>query len=89
MKTGNPINRGEKCLKKARFDQSRLADECVQLKVANGKVWEINETEFSLLEKGKMRFMMWRHGAESRSITRFTINLNKVETAPPVAATLY
>lgn len=51
--------------------------------------WEINETRFSWLEKGKMRFMMWRHRAESCSITRFTINLNKEETAPPVAATLY
>lgn len=75
--------------KKAGFDQSRLADECIQLKVANGKAWEINESEFLQLEKGKMRFMMWRHRAESCSITRFTINLNKEETAPPVAATLY
>lgn len=74
---------GEK--KKQGFDQSRLADECAQLKVANSKAWEINETEFSQLEKGKMRFMMWHHGAESCSITRFTINLNKEETAPPVA----
>lgn len=66
-----------------------MADECVQLKVANGRAREINETRFSWLEKGKMRFMMWRHRAESCSITRFTINLNKEETAPPVAATLY
>lgn len=75
--------------KKVGFDQSGSADECVQLKVAIGKAWEINESKFSQLEKGKMRFMMWRHGAESCSITRFTINLNKEETAPPVAATLY
>lgn len=75
--------------KKAGFVQTRLADECTQLKVADGRVGEINEREFSRLEKVKMRFMMWRHGAESCSITRFTINLNKEETAPPVAATLY
>lgn len=48
-------------------------DEFVQLKDANSEAREINETEFSQLEKGKMRFMMWRHGAESCSITRFTI----------------
>lgn len=90
-KPRNSINKQKKGIKgkKAGFDQSRLADECSQLKVANGKAWEINETEFSQLEKGKMRFMMWRHRAESSSITRFTINLNKEETAPPVAATLY
>ena len=87
MKFRDPIWRREE--KKAGFDQSRLADECIQLKVANGKAWEINESEFLQLEKGKMRFMMWRHRAESCSITRFTINLNKEETAPPVAATLY
>lgn len=86
MKIRDPIWRRKK---KAGFDQSRLADECIQLKVANGKAWEINESEFLQLEKGKMRFMMWRHRAESCSITRFTINLNKEETAPPVAATLY
>lgn len=34
---------------------------------------EINETEFSQLEKGKMRFMIWRDGAKRCSITRFTI----------------
>lgn len=61
----------------------------MQLNVADGRVWEINETEFSQLEKGKMRFMMWRHRPESCSITRFTINFNKEETAPPVAATFY
>lgn len=68
------------------FDQSRLADECAQLNVANSEVREINETEFSQLEKGKTRFMMWHHGAESCSITRFTINPNNEETAPPVAS---
>lgn len=72
--------------KKGSFDQSRLADECAQLNIANSEVWEINETEFSQLEKGKTRFMMWHHGAESCSITRFTINPNKEETAPPVAS---
>lgn len=71
------------------FDQSGLADKCEQFKVANGRVWEINESEFSQLEKVKIRFMMWRHEAESCSITRFTINSNKEETAPPVVATLY
>lgn len=75
--------------KKARFDRSWMADECAQLKVADGRAWEINESEFSQLERGKMRFMMWRRRAESCSITRFTINPNKEETAPPVAATLY
>lgn len=34
------------------FDQSRLADECAQLNVANSQVREINESEFSQLEKG-------------------------------------
>lgn len=72
--------------KEGSFDQSRLADECAQLSVANSEVREINETEFSQLEKGKTRFMMWHHGAESCSITRFTINPNKEETAPPVVS---
>ncbi len=37
----------------------------------------------------KIRFMLWRRRAESSSITRFTINFNKEETAPPVVSMLY
>lgn len=72
--------------KRCSFDRRRSADECAPLNVANSEVREINESEFSQLEKGKRRFMTWHHGAQSCSITRFTINPNKEETAPPVAS---
>lgn len=62
----------------------RQPDECVELNVADGRAREINEREFLRGERGKMRFIMWRCGAESCSINRFTINLNKEKTAPPV-----
>lgn len=37
---------------KAEFDWCGMSDECVQLKVADGRAREINESEFSWAERG-------------------------------------